>query len=190
VFASAHLGPWERVAATLAAEGVPMTVVAREPYDPRLAWIYERLRDARGVPAIYRGLPGASMRMVRVLRKGGILGIPMDLRSRVPSVDVSFLGQPAPVPIGPARLALRTGAGVIVGTVAPDSSLPEGLRITCTEVSSEGLAATPEGEHVLTQRIADELSARILALPDQWVWMHDRFPRERPSRRLQMRGRS
>ncbi|HEY2514225.1 MAG TPA: lysophospholipid acyltransferase family protein [Polyangiaceae bacterium] len=176
LFVSAHLGPWERLAATLVANGVPMTVVAREAYDPRLSHVYDRLRRARGIDAIYRGAPGAPTRLVRILRGGRVLGVPMDLRSRVPSVASTFLGRPAFTAVGPARLALRTGARVIVGTVAPEggpSAAP--LCITCTEIPTSDLPAGPSGERALTLRIDAELSARIRALPHEWVWMHDRF---------------
>jgi KDO2-lipid IV(A) lauroyltransferase len=175
VFASAHLGPWERVARSLVDHGVPLTVLAREAYDPRLSPVYERLRAARGVESIYRGSAGAAVRIVRTLRRGGVLGVPMDLRSRVPSVVVPFLGRSAATPVGPARIALRTGARVVVGTAAPgrDGS----LRITCTEIPTFDLdrAPEPERERLLTARINAELTSRILALPTGWVWMHDRF---------------
>jgi len=164
LFASAHLGPWERVAATIVASGVPMTVVAREAYDPRLTRIYQSLRGARGVKVVWRGAAGASTGLLRTLRRGEMLGIPMDLASRVPSVEVPFLGVSAPTPVGPARLALRTGAAVIVGTVDPT------LAITATRLDTFG-----KDEHALTASINAELSARILALPEAWVWMHARF---------------
>jgi KDO2-lipid IV(A) lauroyltransferase len=168
VFASAHLGPWERVAASLVAAGVPLTVVAREPYDPRLRRIYERLRAARGVRAVYRGEGGASTSLLRVLRRGGVLGIPMDLASRVPHVLVPFLGVPAPTPVGPARIAVRTRAAVVVGTVAP---LPDGsLGLAFAKIPS------CDCEVELTRRINAELSTRIRTLPAMWPWMHQRWP--------------
>jgi KDO2-lipid IV(A) lauroyltransferase len=169
VFASAHLGPWERVAATLATHGVPLTTLAREAYDPRLTELYDRLRTSRGVRAIYRGRPGAAARILRVLKRGGVLGVPMDLRSRVPSIDVPFLGTPAPTPVGPARIALRTGAPVVVGTYAA------GDAITMTRIQTGDLSADGAGERELTTRINDALSARILALPEAWVWPHKRW---------------
>jgi KDO2-lipid IV(A) lauroyltransferase len=153
---------------------VPLTAITREPYDPRLADVYERLRGAR-VPHIPRGAPGAAMRIVRALRAGSVLGVPMDLRSRVPSIAAPLLGRRALTPMGPARIALRTGAAVVVGTVAPDPAAPEGLRVTCTDIPTSDLSPDADGERVLTLRINDELSARIRALPGQWVWMHDRF---------------
>jgi KDO2-lipid IV(A) lauroyltransferase len=174
VFASAHLGPWERVAASLVAAGVPLSVVAREPYDARFQRLYDRLRAGRGVRAIYRGRAGSGRTMVRVLRAGGVLAVPMDLASRVPSVEVPFLDVPAPTPVGPARLALRTGAAIVVGTVAPNH---DGLGITFKRLQVSGA-----DERELSARINEELSARIRALPEAWPWMHDRWPVRAPHR--------
>jgi KDO2-lipid IV(A) lauroyltransferase len=168
VFASAHLGPWERVAASLIAAGAPLTVVAREPYDPRLGGVYTRLRGARGVRTVYRGASGAGVALVRVLRRGGVLGIPMDLASRVASIDVPFLGAPAPTPVGPARLAVRTGAAVVVGTVGRGEDGALGLSFVRIEATAD--------EYTLTAHINAELSARIRALPEVWPWMHRRWP--------------
>jgi len=186
LFISAHLGPWERVAATLVEHGFALTTVARESYDPRLTALYDRLRGAKGVRSIYRGAPGAAFRMLRTLRSGGLLGMPMDLRSRVPSIAVPFLGTPAATPVGPARMACRTGAAVIVGTAAPTADYPnhapnhesDTMALTITRIAIDDLAShahDESGERCLTERINAELSRRILALPEQWVWMHPRW---------------
>jgi KDO2-lipid IV(A) lauroyltransferase len=176
LFASAHLGPWERVAATLVQCELPFTAVAREAYDPRLTRLYERLRGGRGLPTIYRGAPGAGVALLRTLRRGRILGIPMDLASRVPSIDVPFLGHDARTPVGPARLALRTGAAVVVGVPAPSRTAPGDLELAVTRIVTSDLASSREGERVLTTRINDAISARIRAMPEGWVWMHPRWP--------------
>lgn len=169
VFASAHLGPWEHVAASLVAHGVPLTVVAREPYDPRFARLYARLRH--GIRTVYRGSDGAGVALVRVLRKGGVLGIPMDLASRVTSVTVPFLGRPARTAVGPARLAVRTGAVVVVGTATPEGLLFQ--RIDAPVVAAAPASANDETE--LTARINAALGDRIRAWPEAWLWMHDRW---------------
>jgi KDO2-lipid IV(A) lauroyltransferase len=169
LFASAHLGPWERVAASLMLAGVPLTVVAREPYDPRLRRVYDRLRAARGLRTVYRGTSGAGTALLRVLRRGGVLGIPMDLASRVPSIDVPFLDVLAPTPVGPARLAIRTGAAVVVGTAAPS---PGGSGVGLSFVR----LAPATCEEALSASINAELSARIRAFPEAWPWMHRRWP--------------
>ena len=175
VFASAHLGPWERVAATLIASDIAFTVVAREAYDPRLTRLYDRIRGGRGLPTIYRGAPGAAARLLRTLKRGGVLGIPMDLASRVPSIEVPFLGHAAPTPVGPARLALRTHAEVVVGVPAPCSTNPAALELAITRIVTADLDSSAEAERILSTRINDVLSMRIRALPASWVWMHPRW---------------
>jgi KDO2-lipid IV(A) lauroyltransferase len=175
LFASGHLGPWERVAATLVASDVPFTAVARDAYDPRLTRLYDRLRGGRGLRTIYRARPGAAAALLRTLRRGEVLGVPMDLDSRVPSVEVPFLGRLARTPVGPARLALRTGAAVVVGVAAPGSDPTALLELAITRIPTNDLDASSDGERTLTARINDVLSERIRALPEGWVWMHPRW---------------
>jgi KDO2-lipid IV(A) lauroyltransferase len=171
VFASAHLGPWEQVAASLVTAGVPLVTLARESYDPRFSRLYERLRGVNGVRVVWRGSAGAATRIVRTLRRGGVLGVPLDLRSRVRSCEVPFLGHDAPTALGPARIALRTRAAVIVGTAAPGKS--GAIVITATRLPAEGQGDA--AARALTARINAEISRRILALPHAWVWMHERW---------------
>ena len=137
VFVSAHLGPWERLAAVLAAEGFPVATVARESYDPRLTGIYDRLRAPRGVRSIYRGSPGAATAIVRELRAGRAVGFLVDLPSRVPCASVRLFGVEADLPLGAARIALARRAAVVVGTAGRDRT----IRIR--RVDTAGLAARP-----------------------------------------------
>jgi KDO2-lipid IV(A) lauroyltransferase len=168
VLPSAHLGPWERLAATLSGNGFPLTAIVRESYDPRFDRVTSAARDRAGFATIARGAPGAATRIVRTLRRGRVLGIPMDLRTRAESVTVPMLGTPARTPVGPARIALRTGAPVVVCTVEPDEN--GDLAVTCTR-----LGRRDETPKELTARINEELSRRIRRAPEHWLWMHDRF---------------
>ncbi len=179
VYITAHLGPWERMAALLSARGFPITTVARESYDARFhALLYDPLRAARGVDAIYRGAPGAPFAIVRALRAGRVVGFPSDLPGRVPCGPVKLLGRDSRLPIGPARIALRTRSAIVVGTPAPaqgGSSCSGPLRLRIEELLIDDLQSTPEDEKRLLQRIADTLSERIRALPLHWPWMHPSF---------------
>jgi KDO2-lipid IV(A) lauroyltransferase len=174
VYVTCHLGPWERMAALLAEGGFPITAVARESYDPRFhALLYERIRNARNVDVIYRGSIGASFSIVRALRRGRVVGFLMDLPGRIASRPVSLLGQPSHVPVGPARIALRTGSPVVVGTPSPG---PDGqLTVRISRLRTDDLAPGEPGEALLTERMADALSDRIRALRSHWPWMHPSF---------------
>jgi KDO2-lipid IV(A) lauroyltransferase len=178
VYATCHLGPWERMAALLADLGFPITTLARESYDPRFhELVYEKLRTRRNVEVIYRGEPRAPLAIVRALRRGRVLGFLVDLPSRREPAsrvlqNVRWLGCPSRIARGPARLALRTGTPLVVGTPAPSA---RGLEVRITRLPTCDLAAGDAGETELCQRIADELSVRIRALPAHWPWMHPSF---------------
>ena len=156
VLPSAHLGPWDRLAATLAA-AFPMTAIVRESYDPRLDAIVTRARTRVGFATIGRGSPGAATRIVRTLRAGQVLGIPMDVRTRAASVSVPFLGADAPTAVGPARLALRTGAPVVVSTIDPAQ------RVTCTRIKTRDLGEGADVE--LTRGSTPSLGAEYGPVP-------------------------
>jgi Kdo2-lipid IVA lauroyltransferase/acyltransferase len=189
LFVSAHLGPWEQVARALAAADIGFLTVAREPYDRRFRWVYEALRAQHGVRMLYRGDPGAGIQMMRCLRRGAVLGMPADLATRGPSLPAKFFGHPVLAPSGVARLSLRAGCAVVVGTV--DGSGPAQyddrgrrvLPITATRVELPPSALDPKSEKSadaearLTQRLLDSLAARIATYPSGWLWMHPRFCR-------------
>ena len=111
--------------------------------------------------------------MMRALRRRRVLGFLMDLPGRIPTLPVVLLGQPSRLPIGPARIALRTGSPVVVGTPAPGEN--GSLEVRISRLPTDDLAAGSEDEARLTQRIADALSERIRSLPMHWPWMHRSF---------------
>lgn len=166
VFATAHLGAWERMASGLVEEGFPITTIARESYDPRFHRLYERLREARGVQVLYRGAPGFGTALVRSLRSGRIVGFPMDIAGRgVRTVAVPFFGAPRALPIGPATLVKRTGAALVVGT--PTRSSEAGVSVRIARIAPE----SADSAAALTATLAAALEARIRALPCEWPWL-------------------
>jgi len=179
IFASAHLGPWERVAASIAAAGVPFTVLTRDSYDPRFSRVQNRMRRGAGVGVIRRSTSrptSATRGVLRALGRGDVVGVVMDLRARVTSCEAPFLGTPALTALGPARIALRTGAPVVVGSAAPAGTEAGGKWVvTATRIVTDDLFNFPDGARELTARINAELSRRILAMPHAWVWMHPRW---------------
>lgn len=170
VYVTAHLGPWERMAALLASRGFPISTVARESYDPRFDALYDRLRGARGVDAIYRGRPGAPLAIVRALARGRVVGFLVDLPGRIPAVPVRWMAAETSLALGPARIALRTRAPIVVGTPAP---APGGtLRIRIEPLHAGDLGTDDAAAQALTQRFADALSGRVRDLPERWPWLH------------------
>ena len=163
IFATAHLGAWEAIGPLLTRHGFAVGTIARRSYDPRFDRIYQELREGQGVKALYRGDPGFTKALVKSLRRGMVIGFTMDLAGRgVRTILAPWPDGRRPTPIGPAELALRTGAALLVGTPTADGT----LRIEPL------LASSGESADILTQRIAEVLAARIRAFPAGWPWMH------------------
>jgi KDO2-lipid IV(A) lauroyltransferase len=176
VFVSAHLGPFELVAAAVAELGHRPAVVVRESYDPRLDGFVDAHRLGRGVEVIHRGMAGSSGRIVRALRQGRPVGFLTDLGGRVKALPTELLGWQVDLPVGPSSIAQRAGCPLVVGTLHPlgsEPSRPLGrppwfvLRLKRVEAPDERL---------LRQSVADELSRRIRDAREHWLWMAPGFP--------------
>src|SRR5438132_500952 len=73
------------------------------------------LGRAGGVRVMPRGTPLAEL--IAWLDAGGVVGVVIDQNTRVRSTEASFLGPASPTPLGPALLAARTGAPLLVATI-------------------------------------------------------------------------
>jgi len=179
VFVSAHLGPFELLAARVAELGVGPAVVVRESYDPRLDASVDAHRTLRGLTVIQRGKPGAAARILRALRQGKPVGFLVDIEARVPSVSHHFLGRPSMIPLGPQRLCQLTGAELVVGTLRRRLGPALGGNTAFGERRSAALphfdltvTAVPSGtEDALTYRVVQLIEHAILTNPEDWPWL-------------------
>lgn len=166
VFVSAHVGPFEWVAAAIAELGHPASIVVRESYDPGLDPLVDAHRTARGLEVIHRGDRGAALRTLRALRAGRAVGVLPDLGARVPSVEVEFLGARRALPLGPARLARAAGCPLLIGVLEPSAAAPAPFRLRIERLSDAG-----DGDARMTRRVMSAIEAAIARAPEQWLWM-------------------
>jgi KDO2-lipid IV(A) lauroyltransferase len=110
IFAMPHLGSWDVAGAYAAADGIPLTVVVENDVTARLV---AGARAYQGVKLIALGRsPRALFAALR--RNEGVVLISDIAHDGVPVARVPFFGRAAAFPTGPAELALRTGAPIIV----------------------------------------------------------------------------
>lgn len=178
VFVSAHVGPFEAIAAAVAELGLRPAIVVRESYDRALDPLVDEHRIRRGIRVIHRGSPGAGMSIMRALRAGQPVGFLPDLGARVLSVEVEFLGERLAFPIGPQVIAARAKVPLLVGTLSARPSSP-GYELSIERVQMPGDPVE------LTHRVARALERRIVAGPEEWLWMAApirRLPSEKSGR--------
>jgi lauroyl/myristoyl acyltransferase len=165
IFVSAHLGPIELPGVYLAHRSGRTFVAPMEAVDdPALQGWFERTRGSLGVRIV--GLRAARRALLAELKAGGQVGIVGDRDITGGGLETPLFGVPAPMPIGPALLAIESGAPIYVVGVRrlADGRVAGGL--IPVPVASEGsrrerIAATLQAE-------AKAFEELISAAPDQW----------------------
>jgi KDO2-lipid IV(A) lauroyltransferase len=168
-----HCGNWEWLAYGVGKLG-PVTVLQRERSEAGLDEFITSIRAGAGIETIDRGSTAAGRELIRAMRKPGFVAFLIDQSIRVESVKVPFFGHPALTPIGPATLAIRTGAIAVAAFIERRADGTHLIRFL------EPIETTRGDDPIeLTARITREIEDQIRRVPEQWVWMHDRW-RDRP----------
>ncbi len=168
-----HCGNWEWLAFSVGTFA-PVTVLQRERTEPGLGDFITRIRAHAGVRTIDRGAAGTGRELIHSLRQPGFVAFLIDQSIRVESAKVPFFGQPALTPIGPAKLAIRAGALVVSVFIERRADGTHHVRF------AEPIETTRSDDPIaLTARLTRDIEEQIRRVPEQWVWMHDRW-RDRP----------
>jgi phosphatidylinositol dimannoside acyltransferase len=185
VCALPHMGNWDAAGVWLVDHGARFTTVAERLRPESLYRRFVAYREGLGmevVPLTGGDRPPSDVLADR-LRAGGVVCLLGDRDLTRRGIDVTFFGETARMPAGPALLAATTGAAL----------LPVGLWFT-----RDGWAVRvhppvqPAGEQLrdqvaaATQALADTYAAEIAGHPEDWhmlqrLWLADLDPaRTRP----------
>ena len=177
VMLSAHMGNWEIGGRYLVKQGLPIYAVIKKQRNPWFDRFTSHLRQSAGIHEIN---PGRSLKeILRTLRAKGIVVILADQYAAMHGVQMDFLGRPAAVHTGPARIAAMSGAPLvcIFGMRKRDGthilSIEEPILPPAREDGDAGIDR-------MVRRYTDRMEERIRACPSQWLWMHNRW--KHPSR--------
>lgn len=177
VLVTAHCGNWEWMNLAITAAGVPMTVAAREIFDPRIDALVQRLRGRFGTQSALRGRR-AGQKLVAALRAGQVIGLLIDQDIDAPGAFVEFFGQPAWTPTGAAFLAAHTGRPVVTGFAHRTEAGSMHLRFD-PPVAAPPPGTDEAGLAAFTALLTARIEEQIRRFPAQWVWSHRRW-RRRP----------
>jgi KDO2-lipid IV(A) lauroyltransferase len=165
IFVSAHLGPIELPGVYLANRSGRTFMAPMEAVDdPALQGWFERTRGSLGVRIV--GLRAARRALVAELRSGGQVGIVGDRDIGGGGIDTPLFGRPAPLPIGPALLAIETGAPLYAVGVRRLAHGRVGGRLLPIPVADEG--SRRERIEATLRVEAAAFEDLIAQAPDQW----------------------
>lgn len=172
---SGHLANWEVIGHSLKKLGLPYAQVYRAPNNPFIERMMHRVRRMDADDVVPKGAAGAR-KAIEVLRAGRQLGVLVDQKMN-DGIAVPFFGQTAMTAPAMAQLGIRFGCPVVPVRLERLA----GCRFRLSFHAP--LALTDSGD-----RQADVLAAmtRVNVLlegwirdrPDQWLWVHRRWPED------------
>ncbi len=174
VIFAAHMGNWEVMQWTAARMGLKYAAVYRRPNNPFIARLIEGRRGGM-VEFLPKGLQGA-FGAARVMERGGRLCMLVDVKENK-GIPLPFFGRPAMTGTALATLALRYDA-LIFGTYT-ERIAKDRFRITVErplDVPRTGDEATDV--RAIMAAINARVETWVRASPEQWLWLHRRWPRE------------
>lgn len=177
VLALPHSGNWEAAGMYLVARGYPFTTVAERLKPEALYRRFLAYRESLGMTVLpLTGGPPAAPLLTEALRGGAIVCLMADRALREGGVPVTFFGEQALLPAGPALLAARTGADLL--PVACSFSA-DGWRVRVDPPLTSQSGSLGARTRDLTAQLAASFERRIAAHPTDWhmlqrVWAADR----------------
>lgn len=167
-----HLGNWDHAGAWSTTELAPVTTVAERLRPERLFDRFVRFRERLGMTIV--PLTGGSdvfRTLTKALRGGGFVPLLADRDLTSGGVEVDFLGEPARMAVGPAALALSTGAALFTVSIHYERTAAARHGIVVTwhpQIDTSDVGTGRAAVAALTQRCADQLAAAVRQHPQDW----------------------
>ncbi|WP_432158849.1 phosphatidylinositol mannoside acyltransferase [Streptomyces sp. bgisy153] len=181
ILALPHLANWDLAGAWVTtALRTPFTTVAERLKPETLYDRFVAYREGLGMEVLPHSGGSAFGTLARRLRDGGLVCLVADRDLSASGGPVTFFGETARMPAGPALLAQQTGALLLPVTLwYDDSPVMQGRVHPPIEVPASGTRA--EKTSVMTQALADAFATGIAEHPEDWhmlqrLWVADLDP--------------
>lgn len=171
----AHFGNFTLMGAGLTSRGYPYSLVVRPADESRVETYFQEWRDQLGFHSIparprltaVRGSLGA-------LRQNKILALFADQNKARGGVFVDFFGRPAGTVVGPAVMALKTGAPIV-----PIFNVRQGVNkhkvIIGPPIEFEISGNQEKDILTVTAKITKVIEEFVRRYPTHWWWFHNRW---------------
>lgn len=172
VLVSLHIGNWETGGTKLAKIGYPMYPIARAQRNKIFNSELNSQRAKNGVFIIKKGAASSPRAIIKALKTKGILGLICDQYAN--DLKVNFFNIETPVTAGPASLAIKFKAPVIM---AYDIRVKNEYHKVIIEPEIIIDITQNEEENIKNgmQKIYNSFEKIIRENPEQWFWQHRRW---------------
>ncbi len=177
VFISGHFATFEVMARAIIQRGLPCVITYRPANNPLVNARILEIRRGYGVKVLSAKGREGGMGLMRALMRGETVALMNDQKYNE-GVAAPFFGHTAMTADGPTRLALRFGVPLIPLSVR---RLPGGARFRVTvhePIAIDRKAPADQAVPGAVVAINRFIEARVREAPEQWFWVHRRWPKE------------
>lgn len=170
-----HLANWELATLVGLQRGLKIAQVYRRVNNPLIAWAIRIIHGRLTYELVEKGAEGAKQ-AIKVLKKGDCLSMLMDQKMNE-GLSIPFLGIPAMTAPAIARLAIKFDCPII--PIRVERIAPVRFRVTYfPPLAVDYKKKEAEAVQEILTLINQYLSNWILEQPEQWFWLHRRWPSE------------
>ena len=170
-----HIANWEVAALAVGWNATPPALVYREPNNPLIENLLQRARGHATSTLIPKGAGGART-IIRILKAGGFVQMAVDQKMNT-GLAIPFFGRDAMTGDAIARLALRYNCAILPA----NCERLDGCRFRVTfEEPWYPEDTGDQGKDVRATlfKINQAIEEWVRRKPGQWLWLHNRWPRE------------
>ena len=176
---TAHLGNFPLMTFRLVNDGYPLSLIARDPENPKVTKMITSFRNDAGIESIPDKPRRACVsKCLEALERNRILFLQIGQNAPITECWVDFFGHLVPTFKGPAVFSIRKGAPILPMFII--RNLDSHHKITIRPAFE--LTTTGNTQEDITSNIASLtkiVEAVIREHPEQWWWVHRRFRRAR-----------
>jgi KDO2-lipid IV(A) lauroyltransferase len=176
LFFAAHLGNWEINPISAKKNGLPIHLIYRKPNNPWVDGLLRRARDSSAAGHIAKGSEGAR-EIFSLLRRNQAIGFLMDQKLNE-GISVPFFGIGAMTAPAIAQFAIKFGCPLYPSRVERLNGSK--FRVTIYPPLVMNFSGNKDSD---VYQILSAINARIedwvRERPEQWLWLHRRWPDEK-----------
>lgn len=174
IYVSGHIANWELMPLAAAHVGLVIDAVFRAPDNPLIASLYDKRKPHPDATMFPKGSAGARG-VMDALKRGRPLGLLIDQKMN-DGISAQFFGRKAMTTPAFAQLARRFDCPIVAVRIERLEGVRfrvtafEGVKVPRGGKAADDIAAT-------VQRFNDLLESWIRERPEQWLWVHRRWPK-------------
>ena len=174
IYVSGHMANWELMLLVAAHLGLVMDAVYRAPDNPLITSLYDSRRSHPDAALFAKGSEGARG-VMDAMRRRRPIGLLIDQKMN-DGIAATFFGRKAMTASAFAQLARRFDCPIVpVRTERLDGArfrvtIEEGFKVARDIPAADAVASA-------VQQVNDDLESWIRERPEQWLWVHRRWPK-------------